>query len=228
MKKNLMVRFMTAAMCVSIAVGAAACSRTDPAAPASTTETSAKAESSDKAESSGKAESTTEVSAPAGTDDSTDAPAAVIPQEIPGADPSTWSPFTDCDSLSEAEETVGFKMTIPESINGYSVVSYAVMKEYHLLQVQFEADENHYITIRKAVDVNDISGDYNVYKETGTATVDGIEVTLKGNDGNICLATWTSGEYAYSIMCADLTDIGETPSHGLSVDQMTALVAAVR
>ena len=119
-------------------------------------------------------------------------------------------------------------MTIPESINGYSVVSYAVMKEYHLLQVQFEADENHYITIRKAVDVNDISGDYNVYKETGTATVDGIEVTLKGNDGNICLATWTSGEYAYSIMCADLTDIGETPSHGLSVDQMTALVAAVR
>ena len=57
------------------------------------------------------------------------------------------------------------------------------------------------LRIRKAVGTDDISGDYNEYKEENVVKVGELEVTEKGNDGNISVASWTDGTYSYSIKC---------------------------
>ena len=207
MKRKLTAVCMAAAVCIGIMAGTTACG-------------SAGAGVSNQAVSTDKPDVPSTVSQTA-SDTS-------APQEpIVGADPSTWSPFTDCESLAEAEDVAGFKLTIPESIEGFTPSSYSVMKEYQLIQVDFNDDDNHYICIRKAIDDKDISGDYNVYNEKNDVTADGIKVTLRGNDGKVCLATWTNGEYAYSIMYSSLSDAGRSDA-GLSQDAMMKLVSEVR
>ncbi len=149
-------------------------------------------------------------------------------EEICGADPSTWSPFTDCKSLEEAEEVAGFDISIPDKIEGYDAISYAAMQQDKLIQVDYSKDDNRYICIRKAVGDEDISGDYNVYKEETRAELDGRQVTFKGNDGKVSLATWTDGDYAYSLMYADLTDDTAGSKAGISLEQMKELVSKVK
>ena len=64
-------------------------------------------------------------------------------------------------------------------------------------------DSGEQMVIRKASGAGenaDISGDYNVYNVTSTVTVGEYTVTLKGNDQKVNLATWTSGDYAYSYL----------------------------
>ena len=45
------------------------------------------------------------------------------------------------------------------------------------------------------------------------------DVTLKGNDGKVVLAVWNDGTYSYSISLDE---------QGVSLDEMTALVEAVK
>lgn len=78
-------------------------------------------------------------------------------------------------------------------------------------------DSGEQMMIRKASGAGentDISGDYNVYNETSTVTVGEYTVTLKGNDQKVNLATWTSGDYAYSIDCIS----------GITTEEMTAFI----
>ncbi len=145
---------------------------------------------------------------------------------ICGADESTWSPITDCESLAEAESVAGIDIRVPESIEDYDDISYSAMRRYQLVQVEYHQDEQHYICIRKAAGAEDISGDYNSYKEETTADVDGRQVTFKGNDGRVSLAVWTDDEYSYSVMAADLTTAPETGA-GLRAEQMKTLVSEV-
>ena len=79
-------------------------------------------------------------------------------------------------------------------------------------------DEQQQLRIRKALSGEDISGDYNVYAETGTLTVGQLEITVNGNDGLVHVATWTDGGYSYAV----------DASAGLSEDALSALIAAVR
>ncbi len=148
-------------------------------------------------------------------------------EEICGADESTWSPFTDYDSLKEAEKASGIEIIIPAEIDGFDEVSYAAMNRTRLIQIDYTKDENSYICIRKAEGQSDISGDYNTYKEESTFEKDGIPVTLKGNGGNVSLAVWTDGTYSYSIMYADLSDGSSEDSRGITPEQMKELVLQV-
>lgn len=144
-----------------------------------------------------------------------------------GTDTSTWSPFADYNTLDEAETAAGFRITVPDSIDGYSRFSYAVMSD-ELIQVTYYADDNHYICIRKTAETDggengDISGDYRVYEEESTRDIDGRSVRIKGNQGNGGLALWTDGGYTYSLMIAASDDV-ET---GIPMDDLCALVQQI-
>jgi len=66
--------------------------------------------------------------------------------------------------------------------------------------IYFDAEKTHEgLRIRKANGTDDISGDYNEYKEVNVVKVGDLEVTEKGNDGSISVATWTDGTHSYSI-----------------------------
>lgn len=154
-----------------------------------------------------------------------------------GGDSATWgpaldgdgssvqipSPITEYPSLEEAAEAAGFDMAVPETVDGCEERVFQVFNastEDAMLEVIYRSGEESVVHIRKAPGAEDISGDYNQYAESGTETVGDVEVTMKGEDGRIHLATWTDGDYTYSI--------GIYAETGISGDSMAKLVAEVR
>lgn len=116
------------------------------------------------------------------------------------------NPFTDCATLEEAAKTAGFSMTLPEG--GYT---FQVMPG-HMIQASGDG-----LTIRKGVGSDDISGDYTSYPQTGTRTVNGLSLTWKGENDWVRVATWSKGDYTFSVS-------SET---GLTMAELTALAGSV-
>lgn len=135
------------------------------------------------------------------------------------------NPFTEYDSLEEAEAAAGFSMAVPETIDGFPERVFRVLGaggEDAMLEVICRAGETaeREIRIRKAPGTEDISGDYNQYSETGTVAVGDLDVAVKGDDGQARLAVWTADGYACSLAVYG--------GAGISEDDMAALVADVR
>lgn len=126
------------------------------------------------------------------------------------------NPFTDFDTLAEAEKQTGFYITLPDTIGSSNNKIYRAMND-EMLEVIYVNGEDETGRIRKARGSEDISGDYNEYAETETVSVGGIDVLLKGDAGLVKLAVWTNDGYAYSV----------SSEAGMTADEMMALVSAV-
>ena len=85
-----------------------------------------------------------------------------------------------------------------------------------LAQISYIGEEQT-ITLRVQPGSEDISGDYNNYAEVSTVTINGCDVTFKGNDDTVSTAIWTNVGYSYAVS-ADMP---------MSVEAMTALIAAI-
>lgn len=127
------------------------------------------------------------------------------------------NPFAEYETLAEAARAAGVELTAPDSVNGSDRRIFRAI-ENDLLEVIYCKGEEEIARIRKAAGAGDISGDYNVYPQVDTVTVNGAEVTRKGDAGKVSLATWTAGEYTYSI----------SVESGISTREMTRLISAVR
>ena len=134
-----------------------------------------------------------------------------------GGDVQIPNPFAEYETLTEAARAAGVELTAPEAINGLDRRTFRAI-ENDLLEVIYRKGEEETARIRKAVGADDISGDYNVYAQVGIATVNGMEVTLKGDAGKVSLATWTDKGYTYAI----------SVEGGISSSDMTRLVSGVR
>lgn len=126
------------------------------------------------------------------------------------------NPFVDYETLDDAAHAAGFALVAPETVEGYSDKLIQVMSN-RMIQVIFLDNDDNRLFVRKEAGDADISGDYNVYDEVSTVSVGEYTVTLKGNDGAVSTAIWTSGGYAYAVS-ADVP---------MSVDDMTALIAGI-
>lgn len=127
------------------------------------------------------------------------------------------NPFTEYGTPAEAARAAGVELTAPDSVNGSDRRIFRAI-ENNLLEVIYCKGEEEIARIRKVAGAGDISGDYNVYPQVDTVTVNGAEVTRKGDAGKVSLATWTAGEYTYSI----------SVESGISAREMTQLISAVR
>lgn len=129
------------------------------------------------------------------------------------------NPFIECESLEDAEKLAGFSVELPDSLSGYQrrvisaveddmiQVDYTneedtVQSEEELNQKDWSQEDftNKDVTIRKAKENGDISGDYNTYSEQKEVTVGDSSVTMKGNEGMISVAIWQDGEYSYAVI----------------------------
>ncbi len=126
------------------------------------------------------------------------------------------NPFTDFDTLAEAEKQTGFYITLPDAIGSSDKRIYRAMND-EMLEVVYVNGEDETGRVRKARGSEDISGDYNEYAETETVSVGGIDVLLKGDAELVKLAVWTNDGYAYSV----------SSEAGMTADEMMALVSAV-
>lgn len=126
------------------------------------------------------------------------------------------NPWTDYESQEEAEQAVGFPVQLPDIQWTEYPVIYRVMTDtdVSLLEIIYENAEQT-VTVRKGTGMEDVSGDFNSYTEQKEVTAEGNTVTLQGNDGSVSLATWTKGNYAYSVQAEP----------GIDEDTMTALVS---
>lgn len=115
------------------------------------------------------------------------------------------NPFMEHDSMKEAEEAAGFSLVVPETMNDFS-------KRI----IRTTAAENH----AAMIEVIYRSGDYTHYAENSTITVDNMEVSIKGENGRIRLATWNQGDYTYSI--------GFYFGKGISAEDLNGVIASVQ
>lgn len=129
------------------------------------------------------------------------------------------NPFTECDTVEDAEKVAGFDITVPENIpEGYEL-DYISAVENNLLQINYKDKDGNEMLLRKGAGSDDISGDYNEYTENNTVSVGDLSVTMRGNSGTVSVATWTNGDYTYAI---DMTGAG------LSTDAVSALVRGLK
>ena len=127
------------------------------------------------------------------------------------------NPFVEYETLAQAAQAAGFELATPDTVNGSDSRVFRAI-ERDLLEVICRRGEDEAARIRKAPGGEDISGDYNVYDQVSTVDVDGLSVTMKGENNLVQLAIWTSGGYTYAVSVAG----------GISSSDMTALVSAVQ
>lgn len=127
------------------------------------------------------------------------------------------SPLQEYETMAEAAKAVGFELTAPETISGSDHRDYLTISD-ETLQVIYRKGEDETARIRKAAGAEDISGDYNNYAQVNTASVDGVQVTLKGNGNKVSLAIWRLDGYTYAV----------SVEGGISSADMTELVSAIR
>ena len=65
--------------------------------------------------------------------------------------------------------------------------------------IYFNDTDNEGLRIRKAKGTDDISGDYNEYKNVETVKIGDYDVTEKSDGGNILVVIWTDGTFSYAI-----------------------------
>jgi len=135
------------------------------------------------------------------------------------------NPFTEVSTLSEACAITGFDLTIPEVLLDYPNMTIQVMDQT-MIEVIFvnkanetDAGQDEGYRIRKASGTDDISGDYNEYADIHTETIDGNEVTLKGDGESISVAIWNADGYTYAVDAED---------HPLSKEAVTEVISAIK
>ena len=116
------------------------------------------------------------------------------------ADVGVPNPFEIVDTLDEAAKIAGFSLETPTEYADYKSIVIQAIADDMIEVIYFDAEKTHEgLRIRKAVGTDDISGDYNEYKEENIVKLGELEVTEKGSDGNVSVATWTDGTHSYSI-----------------------------
>lgn len=108
------------------------------------------------------------------------------------------NPYTDHDSLKEAEEEAGFKIQIPDEIRGAKAAAFRNLRT-EMLEVIYYDGDIEVARVRKGIGTEDISGDYVIYSEEKSVEVGEKSVTIKKEAEGCYLAVWTDGDYAYSV-----------------------------
>ena len=127
------------------------------------------------------------------------------------------NPFVEVKTLDEAYKIAGFTLSVPTTYEDYKKQVIQAI-ENDMIEVIYIEEESGYegLRIRKAKGTDDISGDYNEYKNVETVKVGEYDVTEKGAEGNIFIVTWTDGTYSYAI------DAGEAKLNSEAIANLIA------
>ena len=107
------------------------------------------------------------------------------------------SPFKEYNTTADARKSLAFETKVPSKMpNGYKLTYIATISD-EVLQLTYENDGKE-ICYRTAKGGDDISGDYNIYKDIKELTADGKKLKYREN-GETSGAVWTDGDMTYSI-----------------------------
>lgn len=109
------------------------------------------------------------------------------------------NPFVSYESIEDAKAVLDYIPAVPSYIpEGYVLDDISVM-DNEMLQLICTDKNGSRILYRTAKGSEDISGDYNSYKNIETVKVNGCDVVLKGNDNLYHNASWADNDYSFSV-----------------------------
>lgn len=114
------------------------------------------------------------------------------------------NPWSEFDSLEEAEADAGVEITLPESYQGFDHRIYRAMHRQMIEVIYQDADGREGFRIRKSRDFGDISGDFTRYDQEKTLEIGDRFVETRGNGDEISVARWgnLSQNLSYAICVA--------------------------
>lgn len=114
------------------------------------------------------------------------------------------NPWSEFDTLEEAESDAGIEIELPESYQGFNHRIYRAMHRQMIEVIYQDADGREGFRIRKSRDFGDISGDYTRYDQEKTLEIGDRFVETRGNGDEISVARWgnLSLNLSYAI-CAE-------------------------
>lgn len=111
------------------------------------------------------------------------------------------NPFVEYDSIENAKKAISFDFVYPTKLpKGYKIDTISTMED-NFIQIFYKNGEKE-INYRIALGNNDISGDYNVYKNIEKININDLDVTVRKNDDTLS-AIWTKGDNTFSIFSND-------------------------
>ena len=116
------------------------------------------------------------------------------------------------ENMDDAAKNASFHMEYPDRLCGFPVTGFR--SNSSMIEVQYGNDG----LIRKTLGVADNSGNKTEYTESVEQSVNGLTVTLKGNDGLVFLAVWNDNNFAYTISSAS----------GVNAEEMTEYIEATK
>ena len=127
------------------------------------------------------------------------------------------SPIEEFKTIEEAQNVLDFNVTFPKEIPSQYDIEYISTISKELFQICY-TDGKDELLYRMGQGVNNISGDYNNYKNNNIVEIDDKKIKLSGNDDFIKLATWNVNDMSYSI----------SSSNGISKDKMINIIKSVK
>ncbi len=202
MKKSRMVAL--AIGCMAVLAGCTVLPKTEPASAETTVQTEAEAVAADKPE---EAETTvTEASAAEEETTVEEVPAAeeeTVAEEAPAEEETEKmigmaNPWSDHETLEDAEAAAGFLFTLPAVIDGYQAEHFRSMGDAIIEVIYVDAEGEEAFRLRKGKGQDDISGDYNNYDNTYDINSKGVDINMQGNEDGIHRIVFCSDTYSYS------------------------------
>ncbi|MBD9025826.1 MAG: hypothetical protein EGR09_02980 [Clostridiales bacterium] len=145
-----------------------------------------------------------------GNGDITEKELESIISSIPDTSAQMPNPFVEYKTVDEAQKVLPFSAVVPSNVKGYELENVSVMSNEMLQLIYKNGDKE--ITYRVEKGSDDISGDYNEYKDIKTVKVGDVEVKLRKSEETMS-TIWTNGDLTFSLYSngnlteKDITDI---------------------
>ncbi len=131
------------------------------------------------------------------------------------------NPFKSCKSLKDAEKAAGFDFNLLDVFEDCAIQVYRAIPK-QMIEAIYDSESGDEIRIRKAPGKNDPSGDFNIYTEKSSQTVDGHEITFYANGNKCGKAVWQMGGYTCSITSRDRISVDKALKAAQKIIEMNA------
>lgn len=145
-----------------------------------------------------------------GNGDITEKELESIISSIPDTSAQMPNPFVEYKTVDEAQKVLPFSAVVPSNVKGYELENVSVMSNEMLQLIYKNGDKEIIYRVEKGSD--DISGDYNEYKDIKTVKVGDVEVKVRKSEETMS-TIWTNGDLTFSLYSngnlteKDITDI---------------------
>ena len=114
------------------------------------------------------------------------------------------NPWSDWDSVEEAEAAVGFSFGLPDVIADHFTATVFRTMNDELIEIIYRDQDAEICVRKKAGEEQDLSGDYNQYEICTVKAFDGGTVAYYSNSGNNAVKLLVSYKgYSWSLVATD-------------------------